>query len=350
MKIIEPHLRVRVLGCGRSWPGEAPVTNADILRLDPENAGRPADFLDRLGERYAGKFGFARRHLACLPKFAKRLTHPPGEETTESLGLRAAQQAVAGHPELAIEALVHGTTTTTRYTGSQAPAILAQLGSHAAGYEIKAGCSTSLASLHLAVSLLNFGHDNVLVDCAETLSKVMNPALKETCYILADAGAALWLEKNDTAPDFEIRRCFYNTDGNYVDMYTTQGKLPPNQHDLDHGGYLMFGDGAKLREQAFRRYTAMIEAMFPGGKGLERIKWLVPHQINRTLIDEVCAATGLIAERIWDADQFGNVGGTSVLFSLAGAIEQQRFQPGDEILLMSVGGGLSYAIQHWVRL
>lgn len=56
---------------------------------------------------------------------------------------------------------------------------------------------------------------------------------------------------------------------------------------------------------------------------------------------------GLTAELVWSADRVGNLGGTSVLFSLAEAWERRTFEPGDEILMMSVGGGLSYAMQHW---
>ncbi|HSP80659.1 MAG TPA: 3-oxoacyl-[acyl-carrier-protein] synthase III C-terminal domain-containing protein, partial [Myxococcaceae bacterium] len=184
--------------------------------------------------------------------------------------------------------------------------------------------------------------------CAETLSKVINPEVGETWFVLADGGAAIWLQREEEEPDFEVLQSFYATDGQLVDMYTTPGKLPPHQEALDKGGYFLFGDGTRLREEALRRYLFMLERLFPGGRGLERISWLIPHQVNRGLIDEVCQRSGLEARRVWSAERFGNLGGTSVVFSLAEAWEQRLFSPGDELLLMSVGGGLSFAMQHWV--
>lgn len=348
MITLEPRLGVKVLGHGRSWPGERPVSNAELLARDPEQQGRPPEALEALGRKLTARLGFSQRYLARLPGATSEPPRPD-EETSESLALAAARRALNGRSGAELEAFIHGTTTTSRYTGSQAAAILGRLESHAAAWELKAGCSTSLASLHLAVGLLGSGYGNVLVSCAETLSKVMNPALKETWYILADGGAALWLRREPVTPDFEIRQCLYATDGTLVDLYTTPGKLPPDRATLEQGGYCMFGDGARLRKEALRRYREMLQALFPGGRGLERIRWVVAHQINRKLIEQVCQESGLSARLVWSADRFGNLGGTSVLFSLSEALEQGLFEPGDSVLLMSVGGGLSFAMQHWVK-
>ena len=140
-----------------------------------------------------------------------------------------------------------------------------------------------------------------------------------------------------------------DVNGTLVDLYTTPGKLPPDRATLEQGGYAMFGDGARLREEALRRYRQMLQALFPDGRGLERIRWVVAHQINRKLVEQVCQESGLSAQLVWSADRFGNLGGTSVLFSLSEALEQGLFTPGDSVLLMSVGGGLSFAMQHWVK-
>lgn len=349
MKTLEPNLKIKVLGVGRSWPGASPVTNADLLALQPDYQGRSRESLEALGQRLERRFGFRQRYLSRLPRWGSA-GPAEDEETSETLALRAATEALAGRPGEQVQAFVHGTTTTSRYTGSQAAAIQGKLGGHAAAYEIKAGCSTSLASLHLAFSLLGAGYDNVLVSCAETLSKVMNPEQGETLFVLADGAGAVWLQRGAPDPDFEVRQCFYATDGQLVDLYTTPGRLPPHRAALESGGYFLAGDGTRLREEALRRYLFMLERLFPGGRGLERVRWLIPHQVNRGLVEEVLQKSGLRARVVWSADRFGNLGGASVVFSLAEAWEQRLFAPGDEILLMSVGGGLSFAMQRWVRL
>ena len=352
MKILTPHLKIKVLGQGRAWPGSKPVTNYDILKIHPKHKDKDDDHLKKFAKKLESTYGFSKRYLSRMPDFSKiSQIDVSQEETSESLSLKACQFAVndVNHKK-EINSFVHGTTTSSRYTGSQAPAILSKLKSFAPGFEIKAGCSTSLVSLHFGISLLLAGYENTLVSCAETLSKVMHPDLQETWFVLADGGAALWIEKNEQEPDFLVKKIFYQTDGDYVDMYTVQGKLPPHSKAFERNDYYMYGDGAKLREQAIKRYKMMIRSFFPNQEDLKQIKWLIPHQINRGIIEEICKETGLEANMIWSADEFGNVGGTSVLFSLSEAIEKDIIQKGDEVLMMSVGGGLTYAIQHWKKL
>jgi 3-oxoacyl-[acyl-carrier-protein] synthase-3 len=52
-------------------------------------------------------------------------------------------------------------------------------------------------------------------------------------------------------------------------------------------------------------------------------------------------------EVIWDADRVGNIGGSSILYSLANALKGDRLNGSGDMLLMSVGGGLSFAGQLW---
>ena len=205
----------------------------------------------------------------------------------------------------------------------------------------------------MALALLAQGYTNVLVGCGETLSKVIHPEIRETWFGLADGAAALWIARDETARGpsaFEILSSVYSTDGRQVDLYTTPGTLPPNAAELEQGRYFLSGDSSALGAQALARYTAMIEALLPDPVRRSAIKFLIPHQVNLSLIQEVQARTGLGGRSHWIADRVGNMGGTSVLYAWVDALRTQSFQPGDEILLMSVGGGLSFAAQLWRAL
>ncbi|MGK5090115.1 3-oxoacyl-[acyl-carrier-protein] synthase III C-terminal domain-containing protein [Bdellovibrionota bacterium FG-2] len=358
MKVLTPSLKLNIKGFGRAWPEGAAITNLALLEQHPDTAAQPKPFLEELAKRVARIYGFSERYL----------THFPGtpfsavEETSESLCLKAVKKALgvgavigsvlAGTPE----AFVLGTTTTRRYTGSQATSVLGNFDLQIPAYEIKAGCSTSLASLHFAQALFAQGYESVLVSCAETLSKVINPAVRETWFGLADGGAAIWLGKASegcqegggaSRAQFEILKSVYSTHGKYVDMYTTQGDLPPRAETLEAGGYYLSGDSSELREIAKKHYLAMIEALLPEERDRKAITQIIPHQVNRELIDQVVRETGLGGKLNWSAGEFGNLGGASVLFTLSQALEENRFKAGDLILLMSVGGGLSFAAQLW---
>ena len=345
MKIISPQLEFSVRGFGRAWPKGDPVTNADILARHPDLKSQSPGVLMAMDRRIDSDYGFSTRYLSHWPGEEFQ----PGADTSESLASRAVHLAVEGHDPHQIQAFILGTTTTRRYTGSQASSVLGEFGVKAPAYEIKAGCSTSLATLHMAQSLLNFGYDNVLVACAETLSKVAHPGIRENWFGLADGGAALWLDSKPVAnaPRFRVLKSFFSTDGQLVDLYTTQGDLPPSKQLVETGKYYLNGDLANLGANAKVRYLEMIDGLLPTETDRKSIQWIVPHQVSRAIIDEMIQATGLSGQVVWNAREFGNIGGASIVFSLAYAIEQKYFKKGDRVLFISVGGGLSFASQLW---
>jgi 3-oxoacyl-[acyl-carrier-protein] synthase III len=346
--LIDLALPVRILGAGTAVPAGPPITNVDLLSMDPELKAKGPEYLQELGTRIESKFGVAQRYMSCRPGQRPSVLR---SDTSEDLAFRALKAAVGGtDARRALNLLIHGTTTTSRYTGSQAASILGRIGILAPAYEVKAGCSTSLASLHMAACFLQAGYPDVAVACAETLSKVVHPDVRETWFGLADGGAAVWMAKDDTAPDFVIRRSFFSTDGRLVDLYTTRGLLPPTIEDLQSNGYCLQGDKDALGEASRSHYLNMLDAIDSSGFPLANIDWVIPHQVNRALVDDVLRARAPRASLIWDAREFGNLGGASVLFSLARCLERGAFARGERVLLMSVGGGLSSAAQVWERL
>lgn len=346
MKVLKPNLIVRIEGVGRSWPEGPALTNAELLAQHPDTKGKPEALLQELGKRVARAYGFEERYMTRKP-WDKPNTK---EESSESLSIKAVAQLFRENPRYKPEAFLLGSTTTRRYTGSQATSVLAKFGLEIPAYELKAGCSTSLATLHLSQALMAQGYESVLVSCAETLSKVVHPEVRETWFGLADAGAAIALRKVKSKGHFKILKSVYSTDGTLVDLYTTPGDLPPTQAAIEQHGYALSGDATQLKDHAKKRYLEMIQALLPTKKDRAGVKWIICHQVNRLLTDEVIQESGLAGEVIWDADKFGNLGGTSVLFSFAHAIEQKRFKKNDTIFFMSVGGGLSFAAQVWKKL
>ncbi len=343
MSLIHPNVKINILSAGRAWPKSKAITNLDLLLRHPETKEKSLSVLKELDFRITRGFGFSQRYLAHFPDEPLR----SNEETSESLALQAVQKVFEGLKLPQPDAFVLGSTTSSRYTGSQATSILGKLGLQLPAYEMKAGCSTSLASLHFAQALLSFGYKNVLVSCAETLSKVIHPEVRETWFGLADGAAALYLEADPQNGEIEILKSFYSTDGRFVDLYTTPGVLPPHREELEKKGYFLSGDSSHLKEIAKDKYLSMIQNLLPTQSDRDAVSWIIPHQVNRLLIDEVCRESQLNGEILWSADQYGNLGGSSVLFTLAEAIEKRRFKKNDQVLLMSVGGGLSFAAQLW---
>lgn len=341
MDILHPNIRFNITAASRVLPDSPPITNLEILQNFPRTSSHNPTFLAKFAEKINEEFGFNTRYWCHKPWESLDSSK---ELTAESLANRAVQQIltqVAKKPQ----AFLLGSTTNKRFTGSQAAAVLGQLEIDAPAYDLKTGCSTSLSTLHLAYALLALGYENVLISCAETLSKVIDPQNEKTWIGLADGAAALFLEKNDAGP-FTVEKTFFSTDGKHVEAFTTQGVFPPTHEQIDTVGYHLIGDEAVMKELAYTKYNNMLANLLPTAVEKDEIKWIIPHQVNRKLTEQVLQEHQITNKIvIWDSHHIGNIGGASVLYSLARAVEEHIFDRPGKILMMSVGGGLSYAGQ-----
>jgi 3-oxoacyl-[acyl-carrier-protein] synthase-3 len=342
MDILQPNICFDISAASRILPDSGPVTNLDILKNFPRTADKSQAFLEKFAEKIGEEFGFFNRYWCHKPW---EPLDESRELTAESLAISCVKKLFETHKGETIQAYLFGSTTNKRFTGSQAAAVLGALGLNAPAYDLKTGCSTSLSTLHLAYALMAFGYKNVLLSCAETLSKVIDPENEKTWIGLADGAASLFLEKSDTGA-FTVEKSFFSTDGKYVEAFTTKGVFPPTQEQMETVGYHLIGDETLLKELAHSRYTQMLKNLFPTEADKKAITWVIPHQVNRQLIDQLLDENQLTNKTVlWDADTIGNIGGASIVYTLARAVEEGVFDRSGKILLMSVGGGLSYAAQ-----
>lgn len=321
-------------------PSTSPISNFDVFKHFPRTADLSEAVQIKMAEMITQEFGFHQRYWVHLPWNAL----DDASETSESLAIKVLATLFDSYPEQAIDAFILGSTTNTRYSGSQATSVLGKFAITCPAYDFKAGCSTSLAAFSLAYGLMALGYSKILVCCAETMSKIIDPDNEKTWLGVADGAAALLFEHSD-AGRFCVEKSLFSTDGRHVDAYTTRGQLPPTAHILENEGYFLRGDDHLLRDLAQEKYTEMLDLLF---KDIDKseIQWIISHQVNRRLIDELIERYMLHhAQLLWDADKIGNIGGASIAYTLARALQEGRFNKTGKILMMSVGGGLSFATQ-----
>jgi len=341
MQILKPGIQFNIKAAARAWPDGMPISNLEILQHYPRTAEYSLAVQQTIAKKVYEDLGFNTRYWAHKPW--QELSH--AVETSESLAVKVLEKIFTIMNPETVDAFLLGSTTNQRYTGSQACGALGAFNLSAPAYDLKAGCSTSLATLHLAYGLMFLGYKNILVSCAETMSKVIDPDNEKTWLGVADGAAGLWIEKTENG-HFKVEKSFFSTDGAYVDAFTTRGILPPTPNELETAGYYLQGDETLLKELALSRYELMLKHLLPTEKDKAEITWIIPHQVNRNLIDGLIEKHGLQdSTLLWDADKMGNIGGASILFTLARAVEENLFNKPGKILLMSVGGGLSYAAQ-----
>jgi 3-oxoacyl-[acyl-carrier-protein] synthase-3 len=91
-------------------------------------------------------------------------------------------------------------------------------------------------------------------------------------------------------------------------------------------------------------YTAGREALRRCELDITQIKYVIPHQANRRIIDAVGERLGATSEQVFvNVDKFGNTSAASVAIALDEAVESGLIQRGDLILLVVFGAGLTWA-------
>jgi 3-oxoacyl-[acyl-carrier-protein] synthase-3 len=82
--------------------------------------------------------------------------------------------------------------------------------------------------------------------------------------------------------------------------------------------------------------------------GLSGIDVLIPHQVNQRIIDAALESSGFPSDRvIVNLDRYGNTSAASVPIALDEAIRAGRCNPGDTVLLVAFGGGLTWSRVGW---
>ena len=71
---------------------------------------------------------------------------------------------------------------------------------------------------------------------------------------------------------------------------------------------------------------------------------MVPHQANYRIIEAVARRIGgNLLERVFvNLDRYGNTSGASIPLALSEAQTLGRIKPGDKVLMVAFGGGLSW--------
>jgi 3-oxoacyl-[acyl-carrier-protein] synthase-3 len=97
-------------------------------------------------------------------------------------------------------------------------------------------------------------------------------------------------------------------------------------------------------------HTAAQEALRRCEIDISRIKLVIPHQANLRIIDAVGERIGARPDQLFvNVHKYGNTSAASVAIALDEAVQSGRVQPGDLLLLIVFGAGLTWgaAVIEW---
>jgi 3-oxoacyl-[acyl-carrier-protein] synthase III len=255
-----------------------------------------------------------------------------GSNTTD-LAVAAGQRALerAGLVGAQVDHVLVATSTPDQHLPATASIVQDRLGVVGGGCDLNAACSGFVYGLVHAYGLVAIGAERVLLIGAETMSTITDWSDRNTAILFADGAGAVVLEARPQGG--QLLGWDLGSDGSGADLlFATRG------------GFITM-DGREVFRRAVR---ATVDS---AGRALDRaglvaadITLFVPHQANVRIIDAACHRLGIDTDRTATVLQAtGNTSAASIPLALADAVDRGRVSPGDPVLLVGFGAGMSWA-------
>lgn len=272
------------------------------------------------------------------------------QDTTTSMAHKAAVRALqlADADPAKVELIVVATMTPDRVMPSTAASVQDMLGAtHAAAFDMNAACSGFVYAYSVASQLVMSGaYRNALVIGAESMSHILDWTDRATCILFGDGAGAFYLEADENPGGllgFEL-----GADGSGGDLLTGPvvggNSYKPlcapdlKSHALEMNGRAVYRFATRIVGQAAEN------AAKKAGLTKEDFDLFIPHQANIRIIEAAAKHLDLPMDKVYvNIHRYGNTSAASVPVAFCEAIEEGRLRPGDNVVVVGFGGGLTWA-------
>lgn len=316
---------VGILGTGKYVP-ERVLTNRDLEQT-----------VDTNDEWIVTRTGIRERRLASEQQASSDLALEAARIALDKSGVSAEQ----------LDLIIVATITPDMSFPSTACILQDKLGARkAAAFDLSAACSGFIYGLANAVNFIAAGiYKHALVIGAECLSKITDYTDRNTCILFGDGAGAVVL--GEVAEGRGFRSFELGADGSGGDLLKLEGggsRYPATPQSLESKLHYISMAGRDVFKFAVRIMgSSAEEALRKAGLDKSDIDLLVPHQANIRIIQAALERLKLSEEKCMiNLDRYGNVSAASIPIALAEADEQGRAKPGDCIVLVGFGGGLTW--------
>nr|YP_010471009.1 3-oxoacyl-acyl-carrier-protein synthase 3 [Synarthrophyton patena]UVF62838.1 3-oxoacyl-acyl-carrier-protein synthase 3 [Synarthrophyton patena] len=257
-----------------------------------------------------------------------------------------------------LDLIILATSTPNDLFGS-ASQLQAKIGaSKAIAFDITAACSGFVIAMVTATQFIQNGsYSNVLVVGADVLSKWTNWSDRRTCILFGDGAGAAILQSCSVLEN-NILGFHLNTNGQKFDQLNIQCEY--SNHDKNFFSKGLKGSfkyitmhGKEVYKFAVSKVPQSIQACL-GSLNLssENIDWLLLHQANERILYAVASRLMIPSEKvISNLAKYGNTSAASIPLALNEALEDNKIQNGDLIVMSGFGAGLTWGtlIIKWYR-
>lgn len=319
-------MSVVIRGTGSDLP-QRELTNADLEKL-----------VDTTDEWIASRTGIRTRHVLAPDEATSDIATRAGRRALESAGLQPTD----------LDLIVVSTLTPDTLTPSAANLVQANLcrGLGIPSFDLNAACSGFLYGLQVCSALIRAGvYRRVLLIGAESMSRFMDYQDRSVCILFGDGAGAVVLEGHDGPGGLlEIR---IGSDGGNSDLIVLPGggsRRPASQAVVDRREQFLRMNGNRVFKFAVQSMEQVArDTLKRVGWSMDDVTWLIAHQANRRILDAVSERLAVPAERMLiNVEHTGNTSAASIPILLDESVRAGRIRPGDKVLLVAFGAGLTW--------
>lgn len=269
---------------------------------------------------------------------------------TWELALEAGKRALtdAGLDAAALDLIIVGTATPDFFTPSVSCIVQGKLGAEKAmAFDLSAACSGFVYCVDVADSFIRAGKaKNILVICAETLSRIIDYTDRSTCVIFGDGAAAAVFQASDA--DDGVLTTYMRANGTLGEclkapILPEEDPLVPGPRAVCDHRFLKMAGSDVFRFTATAVPEAIDAVLHQANMTADQIDWFVLHQANVRILHMITTRYGLNPDKVYvNIDRYGNTSGVSVALCLDEMRKAGKLQPGQHIVICGFGGGLTY--------
>ncbi|WDZ82821.1 3-oxoacyl-ACP synthase III family protein [Micromonospora cathayae] len=329
--------RVGITAVGASLPGQVVSTDALQQRIaEASGIDLPAGLLYRTT-------GIGSRRVAADGEYAS------------TLAVRAARQALAaaGRDPEEVDLLLFASATRDVAEPATAHIVQAELGGRAHALDVTNACNSFLNGIDLARAMILAGRvRRALVVTGETPTRAMRWQLTGldqartalAGYTFGDAGAAVLVEPVPAGGILDV-------DTETWSEHWTVGGIPGggSRHPRGDEHTYFTGDGRALRD-VFEKIGTDILHRVRHRTGLDWADYarVLVHQVTLPYLDRFVEVTGVPRDKLEvSVTDLGNLASATLGVQLARA--DAGLRPGDRVLFVGLGGGVSLMTMVWEK-
>jgi 3-oxoacyl-[acyl-carrier-protein] synthase-3 len=266
------------------------------------------------------------------------------------LGTKAAEKVLQqrGIPASEIDLIIFATVTPDMFFPASACLVQDKIGATRAwGFDLSGACSGFLYALATGAQFIATGaHRRVLVIGADVMTSIINFEDRATCVLFGDGAGAVLLEPAEEGEqgiiDFMLR-CD-GSGGQYLYMPAGGSANPSTVETVQQKMHYVHQDGRNVFKFAVRGMVEISEQILEKNKlDIRDVKLYIPHQANmriiRAAMDKLKIDESQVAINI---DKYANTTAATIPICLSEAIESQRIQKNDYVLMASFGAGFTW--------